>query len=105
MELAVEARHLDVDDGVAEHAGGGHRLLDALLHGRDELAGDGPTDDGVGEIEAAAPGERLHAEKRHAELTVPTGLLLVLALGLRGGADRLAISDNDVLSLHLDAEL
>ena len=41
--------------GEAEDAAGGHRLLDALLHGGDELAGDGAAHDLVDELEAGAP--------------------------------------------------
>ena len=60
----------------------GHRLLDALLHGGDELAGDGAADDLVDELEAGAAFAGLDAQPRHPELAVAAGLLLVLALGL-----------------------
>ena len=62
--LAVEAGHLHVDDGVAEHAAVRHRLLDALLHRGDELAGDGAADDLVDELEARAALERLDPDRR-----------------------------------------
>ena len=49
--------------------------------------------------------ERLHPHERDAELAVPAGLLLVLALGLGRAGDRLAVRDLHVLGLDLDAEL
>ena len=49
--------------------------------------------------------EWLHADERDTELAVPAGLLLVLALGLGGAGDRLAVGDLHVLGLDLDTEL
>ena len=105
MVLAVEAGDLHVDDGEAEHAAVLHRLVDALLDRGDELAGDRAADDLVDELEAGAALERLDPQERHAELAVPAGLLLVLALGLGLVGDGLAVRDLHVLGLDLDAEL
>ena len=81
MVLPVVAGHPDVDDRPAVGPTAGHGLLDALLHGRDELPGDGAADDLVDELEARASLEGLDAHEGHAELAVAAGLLLVLALG------------------------
>ena len=70
---------------------------DALLHRRDVLPGDGAAHDLVDELEALAALERLDADRRHAELAVAAGLLLVLALGLGLLGDGLAVGDEDVL--------
>ena len=93
--LAVVAGHPNVDDRVAEVAAGRHRLLDALFHRRDELAGDRAADDRVDEDEAFATLERLDPQVCDAELAVTAGLLLVLALGLGGLGDRLPVRDLD----------
>ena len=106
-EWYLPSKHVTshVDDGEAEHAAVLHRLDDALLHRGDELTGDRAADDLVDELEAAAALERLDPHERHAELPVPAGLLLVLALGLGLVGDRLAVRDLHVLGLDLDAEL
>ena len=80
--LPSKQRDPDVDDREAVEAAGRHRLLDALLHRGDELAGDRAADDLVDELEALAARQRLDPQERDAELAVATGLLLVLALGL-----------------------
>ena len=81
--LAVDERDPHVDHRVAVHAAAGHRLLDALGHGRDVAAADGAADDLVDELEALAALERLDLDAGHRELAVAAGLLLVLALGRR----------------------
>ena len=83
MVLAVVALDVHVDDGEAVHAAGGHRLLDALLHGGDVVARDRPADDRVGELEPAARGQRRDAQVGDGELAVAAALLLDLALGRR----------------------
>ena len=55
MVLAVVAGDLHVDHGVAVDATLLHGLDDPLLDRGDELAGDGPAHDRVGELEAGAP--------------------------------------------------
>ena len=105
MVLAVVAGHLHVDDGIAEVAAVGHRLLDALFHRGDELPGDGAADDRVHEDEALSALERLDPQVGDAELAVTAGLLLVLALRLGGLGDRLPVGDLHGLGLDRDAEL
>ena len=56
-----------------------------------KLRGNGAAEDFVGELEAAAAGQGLHADLAVAELAVAAGLLLVAALGLGLGADGFAI--------------
>ncbi len=70
--------------GIAERAAVLERLLDALLDRGDVLAGDHAADDRVDELEPRPALGRLDPEPRDRELPVAAGLLLELALGLRG---------------------
>ena len=47
----------------------------------------------------------LDAQRRHSELAVAAGLLLVLALGLGVGRDGLPVGDHELLALDADTEL
>ena len=105
MGLAVEARHPDIDDRIAERAARLGRLHDALLDGRDVLARDHATDDLVDELDARTALGRLDAQARDRELTVATALLLELPFRFGRSRDRLAVRDLDVFALDLDAEL
>ena len=58
---------------------------------RNPVLRDRPAEDVVHELEARAARRRLHANAADAELPVPAGLLLVLALGVGLAANRLAI--------------
>ena len=91
MVLPVEERDLHVLDGVAGHDAGLHRLLDALLDGRDEPAGDHAALYRVDELEAAALLERLHLDLAVGELAAAAGLLLVAGASLGASLDRLEV--------------
>src|SRR5205809_4610689 len=99
--MAVEFDGTRIDHRGAAHTAGAHDLRDALFDGGDELPGDGSTDDLVDELEALASIERLDPKERHAELPVAARLLLVLALGLGLGGDRLSEGDLHVLGHDL----
>ena len=80
---AVVDGDLEVDDRVAGEIAARGRLDDAFFDGGDEVARNGAAEDLVGELEAAAARQRLHADLAVAELAVAAGLLLVAALALR----------------------
>ncbi len=104
MVLAVVARHLHVDvrePGTARR----HRLFDTVLHGRDELPRDRAADHLVGELEARATRQRLHAQVGDGELTVAPGLLFVPTLGGGGLDDRAAVGVPPLLDGDLDGVL
>ena len=105
MVLAVVALDAHVDDREAVGAAGGHRLLDALLDGRDVVARDGAADDRVDELEPGAALQRADAQVGDRVLPVAAGLLLDLALGVAGADDRLAVRHRDVFGLDVHAEL
>ena len=90
---AVVDGGLEVDDGVAGEVAARGRLDDALFDGGDEVARDGAAEDFVGELEAAAAGQGLHADFAVAELAVAAGLLFVAAVGLGLAADGFAIGN------------
>ncbi len=104
MVGAVEHGHLDVLDRVAGDDTGLHRLDDALLDRRDEAVGDHAALDRVDELEAAAGRQRLDLDVAVAELPAPAGLLLVAAVRLGPGADRLLVGHARRLQVDLDAE-
>ena len=80
------------------------RVLDPLLDRRHELARDRAAEDVVDELEIAAARQRLEPDLAVAELPVAAGLLLVAAVRLGRGGDRLAVRDPRQLQVHLDAE-
>src|SRR5690606_1460887 len=102
---AVEALGLEVDHRVAGEDALLRRLLDPLVHRRDELAGDHAADDRVRDHVAGPARQRLQADVAVAVLAVAARLLLVLALPLRLLADRLAVRDARRLGRDLDAVL
>ena len=87
---AVVDRRLEIDDRIAGQIAARGRLDDALLDRGNEVAGNGAAEDFVGELEAAAAGQRLHPDLAVAELAVAAGLLFVpsLGLGLGRGSSR-----------------
>ena len=105
VERAVVERDLGVHDRVARVGALLHRGLDALLHGRDELARDRAADDGVDELERRAGRLGLEAQVDVAVLAGAARLLDVLVLALGGLRDRLAVGDLGRVDLRLDAVL
>ena len=69
-----------------------------------ELPRNRSAEDLVDELEVAAARQRLHPDLAVAELAVAAGLLLVPAVRVGLGGDRLAIGDARRLQVHLDAE-
>src|SRR5262249_57137812 len=100
-ERAAEQRDTNVDDGVAGERPLDHRLADALLDRRDEVARDHPADDLVDELEAGASRQRLDLEVGIGELTVAAGLLLEPALRLCPALDGLLVVYRGRLEQHL----
>ncbi len=84
---AVVDGDLEVDDGVAGEVAAGGGLDDAFFDGGNEVAGDGAAEDFVGEFEAAAARQGLHADFAVAELAVTAGLLFVAAVRFGLAAD------------------
>ena len=78
-------------------------LDNALLHRRDEVPGDGPAEDLVGELELGAARQRLHLDPAIAELAMAAGLLLVASLDVGGAADGLAVGDLGSFEGHVHA--
>ena len=68
------------------------------------LSRDRAAEDVVDELEVAAARQRLDPDLAVAELAVAAGLLLVAAVRLGGGRDRLAVGNPRRLELDLDAE-
>src|SRR5690606_36040037 len=99
--LAVVHLGRDVDHGVPGEDAPAQGLLDALVDRGDELAGDGAPLDRVDELVARAAGPGREADEGDAELAAATGLLLVLALGLGAGGDRLPVGDLGQLVVDL----
>ena len=98
VELDLEVHHGDSRPGSPLHA----RLLDALLHRGDVVPGDGAAEDVVHELEVAAARQRLHPDLAVAELAAAAGLLLVPAVALGRGLDRLPVGDLRLLEVDLD---
>ena len=98
-------RHLHIDDRIAGDHAVLHGLLNALVHGGDELTRDGAADDAVHEFVALAGGIRLDLEPDVTVLAAATGLAHELALRLDRAADRLAIGDLWLADVGLDLEL
>ena len=69
-----------------------------------ELPRNRAAEDVVDELEIGAARQRLHRDLAVAELAVAARLLLVAAVGLDLGGDRLAVGDARRLERHLDAE-
>ena len=83
-----------------------HRLLDALLHGRDELAGDGAADDLVDELEARHPARSGSTRSQATpNWPWPPVCFLYLPSASAGRADRLPVGDADLLGVDVHAEL
>ena len=93
MIAAIVDDGFEIDHRVAGEVTADGRLDNALLDGRDEVAGDGAAKDFAGKLEAAAAGERLHADFAVAELAVAAALLFVASVSLGLAADGFAIGD------------
>src|SRR6266545_2403511 len=107
---AVLQRHLDVHHRVAGEHAELHRLLAALVHGRDVLPRDAATGDGVDELVAALAAGlrtgRLDVDDHATELTRTTGLLLVRVVDLLDlPGDGLAVGHLRLADVRLDPEL
>src|ERR1700759_2610889 len=103
--LAVGQRDADVHEREAGAGAVVHRVLDALLHGGDELGGDRSTTALVDEVKALAR-SRLDIDVDDAVLARATGLAHEAALHLLGGAaDCLAVGDLGPADVGLDLEL
>ena len=105
MVLAVVALDAYVDDREAMGAAGGHRLFDSLLHGPHVVAWDRTADDRVDELEPGAALQRADPQVGDGVLTVTTGLLLDLALGIAGADHGLAIRHTDVFGVDCTPNL
>ena len=79
---AVEQAHPHALDGIAREHAGLPSLRHALLHRRDERAGDHPALDVVDELEARGGSRRLDLDLAVAELAASARLLLVAAVAL-----------------------
>src|SRR5690606_18188628 len=101
----VDELRLHVDDGVAREHSTRHRVGDALLDRADEFLGDHAADDRGLEDEAFARLRRGELDPAVTEHPATAGLLDVLALGLDGLGDRLAVSDLRSTDVDLDLEL
>ena len=101
---AVEHGDAEVDHRKAGEIAAHARFLDALFDRRDELARDRAAEDVVDELEVGAARQRLDLDLAVAELAVAAGLLLVAAVRLGGGLDRLAVGDARRLEVDVDAE-
>src|SRR5690606_7703356 len=102
---AKEAFGLEVDDREPGQDAAPRCFLNALVDGRDELAGDHTARYRIREQVALAARAGLEAHVAVSELAVAAGLLLVLALRRGLAADRLAIGDARLLGDDLDAVL
>ena len=104
MRLAVVQLDAHVDDRMALRAARREGVAGALLDGRDVRARHGAADDRIDELEPAAGRERADPQLHDRELAVPAGLLLELALRLRGSRDRLAVGDGRGPGRHVHPE-
>src|SRR5690606_8020930 len=108
IHLVIRAemqRRLHVHHRVAELDAALHRLLQALLHGRDVLARNHAALDGVHELEALARLLGLELDHHVAVLTAPAGLLDVLVFLIDRLANGLAVGDLRLADVRLDVEL
>ena len=95
-----------VDQRVPRQDTRGHGLLDALVHRRDVLGGDGAALDLVDELVASTGAERLEVEDDVGELALAAGLLDVAEDHLLDGlADGLAVGDLGLADVGVDPEL
>src|SRR5205823_11360973 len=103
---AVDQLHPDVDDGVAGHDAGLHRLLDAEVDRGDVFLGNLAADDLVDEVVAVAGIHRLEVDHGVAVLAAAAGLADETALDLLDRlADGLAVGDLGPADVGVDAEL
>ena len=79
-------------------------FLDALFDGRNELPRNRAAENVVDELEVGAARQRLDLDLAVAELPVAAGLLLVPAVRLGRGLDRLAVRNARRLQVDVDAE-
>src|SRR5512136_2421010 len=108
MSAAIVEGDPDIDDRVAGQYALMPRLHDALFHSRDEVPGHRTTHDLVREFEPGASRQRLHPYQNMPVLPMPTGLLLMLVLGVDQCSDGLPVGNpgnfqvnpNTKLALH-----
>src|SRR3954469_2834581 len=106
VERAVDQRGAEVNQRVARQHAVVHRLLDALVDGRDVLSRDRAARDLIDELVAAAGAGRLEVEHDVAVLAATAGLARELEVDLVDEfRDRLAIGDLRPPDVRVDAEL
>ena len=106
MVRAVDQRGTHVDHGVPGQDAGLQRLLDPLVHRRDVLPRDRPTDDLVDELVAAARARGFEVDLHHAVLAMAAGLADVAPHDLvDGSADRLPVGHLRLADVRSDVEL
>jgi hypothetical protein len=105
VERPVVESDAHVLDGVAGDMPLEHRLANTLLHRRNEISGNDPTDDLVDELEALTSSERFHLQPAVAVLPAAAGLLLVFSLRVRLSLDRFSIRHLRGLEIDFDAVL
>ena len=101
--LAVVDRDAHVFDRTADQRPGGEHVCDALFDRRDEVLGNGPADDFVGELVPFLA--RSDPQIDLGELPGAAGLLLVAVVAFAGSGDRLAVGDLGRAEHRLDLEL
>src|SRR3974390_1062941 len=105
MMLAVVDRHANVLQRKPRDRALHQHLLDAFLHGRNELIGNRAALDRILEFEARASRQRLESQGEFAELAGAAGLLLVPMMALRLAHDCFAVRHAWRARLDLDLEL
>ena len=93
MVASVDERDSDSDDGIAAEYAVVERILDALLSGGDVFLRNDAADDLVFPFEALAVFERFDLKDDVSVLAFTAGLSYELALGSRGLAYSLAVSN------------
>src|SRR5690606_6107181 len=102
---AEEALRLEVDHREAGDHAALRRLLDSLVDGGDELAGDDAADDRVDEVVPLTPSARAEPDVAVADLSAAAALLLVPAVSFGSRADSLPVRDPRLAHRHPDVVL
>ena len=105
MVASIDERDSDSDDGIAAEYAVVERILDALLRGGDVFLRNDAADDLVFPFEALTIFERFDLKDDVSVLAFTSGLSYELALGSRGLAYSLAVSNLRTSDLDFDVEL